>query len=65
MTKRDKKQAARKDDQTHPTEPIDVIDGIPDRQAERPRWKLLTLAGVFLAWIAFMLYCQLAGEPPK
>lgn len=66
MTRRDRKQhAARKPDQAQPAEPVDVVDGIPDRQADPPRWKLLALAGVFLAWIAFLLYCQLGGAPPK
>jgi len=48
-----------------PTDPIDVVGGIPDRQSRPPRWKFVVLAGVFVAWVAFMLYCQLAGAPAK
>jgi len=64
MTAREtKEQADRTDPQ--PPDPIDVVDGIPDRQARPQRWKLIALAGAFAAWVAFMLYCQLAGAPPK
>ena len=64
MTRRDKKPPpTRKPDRTPPPEPIDMVDGIPDRQAVRPRWKFLVLAAVFAAWIAFLLYCQVAGAP--
>lgn len=37
--------------------PIDVVEGIPDRSATRPLWKYLLIAGVFLAWIGFLIYC--------
>ena len=64
MTKHNKKPpAGEKPVKTPPPEPIDVVDGIPDRQAGRSRWKLLILAGIFVAWIAFLLYC--ASVPPK
>jgi hypothetical protein len=66
MTRRNRKQPAdAKRDQAPPPGPIDVVDGIPDRQAGRSVWKLLVLAGIFVAWIAFLLYCGLAGAPPK
>jgi len=66
MTRQDGKRAAEaKRDTAPPPGPIDVVDGIPDRQAGSPRWKLVVLAGIFLAWLAFLLYCQLAGSPPK
>ena len=67
MTRRDKKQPlkVRPAAQTPPPEPIDVVDGIADRTPAPPRWKRLVLAGVFVAWVAFMLYCQMAGAPAK
>ncbi len=67
MTRRDKRTAAKSKPPAPapPPEPIDVVDGIADRQANPPRWKLLALAGLFVAWVAFMLYCQLAGAPAK
>jgi hypothetical protein len=43
-------------------EPVDVVDGIPDRAAHTPAWKLLLLAGIFLAWLAFLIYCAAAGN---
>ena len=66
MTRRKKKHPTTpKPELPMPPGPIDVVDGIPDRQWSPARWKLLALAGVFVAWIAFLLYCQLAGAPPK
>lgn len=44
-------------------EPVDVVDGIPDRSARGRAWKLAVLAGVFVAWVAFLIYCALAGAP--
>ena len=43
--------------------PVDVADGIPDRSARRAWWKYALLAAVFLGWVAFLVYCQLAGAP--
>jgi hypothetical protein len=46
-----------------PPEPVDVVDGVPDR-SPRPRgWKVLLLAAVFAAWVAFLIYCAAAGDP--
>jgi hypothetical protein len=44
-----------------PTEPRDVIDGIPDRAASRPVWKYVLIGMIFLAWLAFLIYCLVAG----
>jgi hypothetical protein len=41
-------------------EPIDVVDGIPDRGARRPTWKYLLLVAIMLGWMAFLLYCWMA-----
>ena len=48
-------------EQLGPPEPIDIIDGVPDRAPHPAVWKYLLLAGVFLAWMAFLLYCQFGG----
>ena len=45
-----------------PPPPVDLVDGIPDRQAHPPRWKYLAPAIVFLAWVAFLIYCAAAGN---
>ena len=50
----------RKDDATPPPEPIDVVDGIPDRSPRRRLWVCLVLALVFLAWLAFLIFVQLS-----
>ena len=45
--------------------PINEVDGIPDRAPRRSPWKILLIAGVFLAWLAFLIYCQVAGSPSE
>lgn len=47
-----------------PPEPIDMVDGIPDRAARAPLWRYLLLVAVGLAWIAVLVYCWLAGNVP-
>jgi len=42
--------------------PVDVVDGIPDCSARRSAWKYILIALVFLGWVAFLLYCHLAGN---
>ena len=34
---------------------------IPDVTTRRSAWKYAVIAAVFLAWVAFLLYCGLAG----
>jgi hypothetical protein len=41
--------------------PLDVVDGIPDRSSTRPAWKYVLMAAAFLGWLAFLVYCWLAG----
>jgi hypothetical protein len=55
---------ARKDKPSKPApEPVDVHDGIPDRAARPSRKRLLMLAGAFVVWVGFLVYCLLAGSP--
>ena len=42
--------------------PRDVIDGIPDRTSRGRMWKLLVLAAIFAAWMAFLVFAQWAGR---
>ena len=44
-------------------EPVDVVDGIADRSGHPARWKILLLALIFLLWVAFLVYCGIAGAP--
>ncbi len=37
----------------HP--PVDVVDGLADRQAKPPRWKYILIAAIYVAWIAFLI----------
>ncbi len=49
--------------QTLLTEPVDVVDGIPDRAARRPKWLLIVLAVLFLAYMAFLIAVKILGSP--
>ncbi len=49
--------------QPAPPKPVNLIDGIPDRSPHPARWKYLTLLVVFLAWVAFLVFCRIAGSP--
>lgn len=42
--------------------PVDIVDGIPDRAARRPLWKYIVLLVIFLAWVAFLIYCLVMGN---
>lgn len=48
---------------SRPPEPVDLVDGIPDRAARAPLWRYLLLAAIALAWGAVLVYCWLAGNP--
>ncbi|MCD6364971.1 MAG: hypothetical protein J7M14_03765 [Planctomycetes bacterium] len=51
--------------QAVPPEPVDVVDGIPDRTSRPVLWKYLLLGVIFAVWVAFLVFCQIAGAPPK
>jgi len=64
-----KRMSKSSDDQTpskHPkvkiTKPVDVIDGIPDRTSRSSWWKYAILAGIFLAWVGFLISCKIIGS---
>lgn len=43
-------------------EPVDVIDGVPNRSGNVHTWKYLTIAAVFGAWIGFLILCGITGK---
>jgi len=43
-------------------EPVDVVDGVPDRSRRVAPWKYALLAAIFLAWLGFLIYCAAAGK---
>jgi len=43
-------------------EPIDVVDGIPDRSPNAAWWKYVLLGAIFLGWVAFLVYVRIAGS---
>ena len=45
-----------------PPQPVDVVDGIPDRSRSTGVWKYVIIAMIFAAWMALLVYCQLAGR---
>lgn len=46
-------------------QPVDVTEGIPDRDASVSAWKIILLAAIFLGWLTFLIYCWLAGGVGK
>lgn len=44
-------------------EPVDVVEGVPDRSSDPALWKYLALAVIFVAWVCLLLLCLLAGAP--
>ena len=42
---------------------VNEVNGIPDRSLRPAVWKYAVLTAVFLAWVGFLVYCQLAGRP--
>ena len=65
MTERPRKPRTKDSPAVQPTEPIDVVDGIADRQESPARWKYVLIALIFVVWVIFLLYCQQAGAPPR
>lgn len=64
MTARRRRDAGRRaaDDEAPPLpEPVDVVDGIPDRRAKPSRWAYVLIAAVFVAWLAFLVYSRYAA----
>jgi len=63
--KRKHKQDNAPADRPAPSEPVDVHNGIPDCAARTSplRWALIGL--LFVAWVAFLVYCWLGGNPPQ
>lgn len=42
--------------------PIDVVDGVPDHAPKAPVWKYALLAGLFLAWVGFLILVRVLGQ---
>ena len=45
-----------------PPTPKDVVDGIADRSANRPLWKYLLVAAVFVGWLGVLITLYLLGR---
>ena len=45
------------------TEPVDVVDGIPDRSAKTPAWRYVVLAAAFVGIVSFLVTCLILGAP--
>jgi hypothetical protein len=66
MSRKRKRRAAPQDDKDASRqlpEPVDVVDGIPDRRPGAPLWRYVLIGVVFLAWLSFLIYCAAAGRP--
>ncbi|MCK4623742.1 MAG: hypothetical protein KAV00_00385 [Phycisphaerae bacterium] len=60
-TGRKKSDTSSGQDKTNRPEPVDVIDGVPDRSGDPRPWKYIAVAAVFLAWISFLIICGIIG----
>lgn len=56
-----KSGASHKTDKAKCLEPVDVIDGVPDRSGNPCSWKYIAVVAVFLAWIGFLIICGIIG----
>ncbi len=56
-----KSDASQKTEKTNYSEPVDIIDDVPDRSGNPRLWKYIALAAVFLAWICFLVLCGIIG----
>jgi len=43
-------------------EPVDVVDGIPDRSSSPAFWKYLAIVAVMVAWIGVLFCVKIFGE---
>ena len=63
MTKRSKSAPAK--DQPKPVrDAVDEFQGIPDCAERQGRWRWVLIAALFAGWVAFLVYCWLAGRLP-
>ena len=62
--KRKAKPAAPPAKQPPAPEPVDTYEGIPDCSPRRPLWRWVLMAGLFVGWLALLVYCWLAGGSP-
>ena len=63
MTKRRDESPSRNHPREPAAEPVDLVEGIPDRAVRPALWKYVLIAAIFLAWLAFLIYCQTAAAP--
>ncbi len=63
MTGKNDKPKERKPAEKHSPEPIDVVDGIPDRSGGAGIWRRVIIGVIFAGWVAFLVYCVMAGNP--
>jgi hypothetical protein len=54
--------SSNKDQPKKLPQPVNVYDGIPDRAARPSRKRLLLVAGLFVAWVAFLVAFLLIGR---
>lgn len=62
MTKKSDKKNGKKPAQSHQPAPVDVVDGIPDRSNSAGLWRRVIIGVVFASWVAFLVYCVMAGN---
>jgi len=61
VTKRENKK--KPSQEPAPPKPVNVVDGVPDRSDRSMMRTLVWIIVIFSAWVAFLVYCRLAGSP--
>ena len=58
-----RKKGARKKRPADVSDPVDVVDGIPDRSGSPRLWKYVLLAAIFVVWLGVLILSAILGAP--
>ena len=59
------KRRAREKPDLDASDPVDVVDGIPDHSASARVWKYVLLAAIFVVWLGLLVLAAILGAPPQ
>ena len=59
-----KKRGARDKRPSDVSDPVGVVDGIPDRSGSPRLWKYVLLGATFVVWLGLLILSAIVGAPP-